>query len=393
MGMMLGNSLFSTSAPDGEKAPFEAIIDAGTQKIFEGAVGDETHFREFNSQYAEYAEQGALSERVSRLSDAAEFRILLVDNEMPERLAIRSSLSRHLNMAIEYLEAWSGEIALQIATRETVDLIIFGDDVCDMDGLLFLDCLNRKSGKQKVPVIEILNSGAARTGIQAMKMGAHDYLLKDFSGHHFELLPILVARIYAEQQALKTQKQAAGVHRTITDSIPSVIYQLSLQGGRHELSISRQISELGISAEQWGSDDELHHRMCHEADRQTVKQALEHSYKTGSAFQCEYRINTAGNTLRWFHDKAEVVMDKYGRPLFLQGVMTDITGLKSLETELSHYRQMMDKLVRQRTERLERRVAVLESCNSSLGGNYARMRKMYFELLMKVRAGGELGRA
>lgn len=390
MGMMLGNSLFSTTAHDGGNTRFEAVFDVGTQRLFEGTVGEDTRLGEITS---EYAEQCELSERVSRLSDTAEFRILLVDNEMPERLAIRTSLSRHLNMAIEYLEAWSGELALQIATRETVDLIIFGDDVCDMDGLLFLDSLNRKSGKQKVPVIEILNSGAARTGIQAMKMGAHDYLLKDFSGHHFELLPILVARIYAEQQAMKTQKQAAGVHRTITDSIPSVIYQLSLQGGRHEVSISRQISELGISAEQWGNDADLHHRMCHEADRQTVKQSLEHSYKTGSAFECEYRINTAGNTLRWFHDKAEVVMDKYGRPLFLQGVMTDITGLKSLETELSHYRQMMDKLVRQRTERLERRVAVLESCNSNLGGNYARMRKMYLELLMKVRAGGELGPA
>jgi hypothetical protein len=172
-----------------------------------------------------------------------------------------------------------------------------------------------------------------------------------------------------------------------------VIYQLSLQGGRHEVSISRQISELGLSEDQWGCDTELHHRMCHEADRQTVKQALEHSYKTGSVFQCEYRINTAGNTLRWFHDKAKVVMDKYGRPLFLQGVMTDITGLKSLENELTHYRHMMDKLVRQRTERLERRIALLESCNASLSNNYARMRKSYLELLVKVQAGGVLGSA
>jgi DNA-binding response OmpR family regulator len=390
MGKMLGNSLFSTSAMRGGNAPTEVIIDVGTQRLFDGATGNQKYFPGSNS---EYAEDGDLTEQVSRLSDTAEFRILLVDNEMPERLAIRSSLSKHLNVAIEYLEAWSGEIALQLAAREKVDLIIFGDDVCDMDGLLFLDRLNRKSGKQKVPVIEILNSGAARTGIQAMKMGAHDYLLKDFNGHHFELLPILVSRIYAEQQALKTLKHSAGVHQTITDSIPSVIYQLSLQGGRHEVSISRQISELGLSEEQWGCDNELHHRMCHEADRQTVKQALEHSYKTGSAFQCEYRINTAGNTLRWFHDKAEVVMDKYGRPLFLQGVMTDITGLKALENELSHYRHMMDKLVRQRTERLERRIALLESCNSSLSNNYARMRKSYLELLVKVQAGGVLGSA
>lgn len=390
MGMVLGNSLLSTSAIRGGNTPIETIIESGMQRLSDGAEGGEKQFPGSNP---EYTEEHDLTEQISRLNDTAEFRILLVDNETPERLAIRSSLSKHLNVAIHYLEAWSGEIALQIAAREAVDLIIFGDDLSDMDGLLFLDRLNRKSGKQKVPVIEILNSGAARTGIQAMKMGAHDYLLKDFNGHHFELLPILVSRIYAEQQAMKTLRQTAGVHQAITDSIPSVIYQLSLQGGRHEVSISRQISELGLSEDQWGCDTELHHRMCHEADRQTVKQALEHSYKTGSAFQCQYRINTAGNTLHWFHDKAEVVMDKYGRPLFLQGVMTDITALKSLENELSHYRHMMDKLVRQRTERLERRVALLESCNSSLSNNYARMRKSYLELLVKLQAGGELGHA
>jgi two-component system sensor histidine kinase UhpB len=392
MGMMLGNSLLSTSVIRGLNNSSDKIIDIGVPRLLDGAAGRAKRYSRSKAEAKVDEEQSEGGARMSRLDDAGGFRILVVNNEQQERLAIRTALSRHLNVAIEYIEAWSGEIALQIAAREAVDMIIFGDDISDMDGLLFLDRLNRKSGKQKVPVIEILNSGAARTGIQAMKMGAHDYLLKDFNGHHFELLPILVSRIYAEQQALKTLRHSAGVHQTITDSIPSVIYQLSLQGGRHEVNISRQIAELGFSADQWGNDAELHHQMCHEDDREAVKQALEYSYKTGTAFQCEYRINTAGNKLRWFRDKANVVMDKYGRPLFLQGVMTDITGLKSLETELKHYRHMMDKLVRQRTERLERRVAILESCNSSLSDNYGRMRELYLELLIRLQAGeGELG--
>lgn len=384
MGMMLNNTVFSAVTNGGEHINPDWIASFNTLRSFyradrNGLFRNRAEVR-IDSGNDEWEEQRP------QIDDVASFRILLVGNELMQRQAIRNTLTQHLTLAIDYVESWSGEIALRILGREAIDLIVFGDDVADMDGLEFLGLLKRKSGTSQIPVIEILGSGAASTGIQAMKMGAHDYLLKDFDGHHFELLPILVSRIYAEQQAMQTLHQTAGVRQTITDSIPSVIYQLSLQGGRHEVCISPQISALGFTADQWGSDAELHHQMCHEGDRETVRKALEHSYQTGSAFQCEYRVNTVGNTLRWFHDKAQVVMDKFGRPLFLHGVMTDITGIKSLEAELVHYRHMMEKMVRQRTERLDRRVAILESCNSSLSENYGRMRQMYLELLLKAQA-------
>lgn len=127
--------------------------------------------------------------------------------------------------------------------------------------------------------------------------------------------------------------------------------------------------------------------MCHAEDRIVVSQALERSYRTGADFQCEYRVKIKGGMLRWFNDKARVIMDKYGRPLSLQGMMTDITDLKMLEADLMHYRGMLDMLVRERTERLERRVHILESCNSSLGENYHKVYQMYLDLLAKTGAG------
>lgn len=322
---------------------------------------------------------------VPPVENAGSFRILLVGNEQIGQ-GIRITLSPHLNFAIEYREAGSGKLALQTLESQVIDLIIFGGDIADMDGLEFLDRLNRQYGKNKIPVIEILNSEAAKTGVQAMKMGAHDYLLKDADGHYFELLPILVSRIYEERQTMSALRKTMGVHQAVADSTPSVIYQLSLQGGRHDVCISPEISAMGISAESWGNDAELHHQMCHEEDRQIVREALEHSYQTGSPFKCEYRIKTFSNTLHWVVDKARVVMDKHGRPLFLQGVMTDITSLKTLETELAHYRTMIDKIVRERTERMDRRVSILESCNSTLGENYHKMHRMYLDLLTKTQA-------
>ena len=275
---------------------------------------------------------------VPRVSAEGTFRILLIDNEQFERRLICTSLAQQLNFAVDYLEAGSGEIALQAVGNDNVDLIIFVDNITDMNGLEFLDGLNKKCGTKKIPVIEMLNAGAASTGVQAMKMGAHDYLLKDSSGHHLQVLPILVSRIHTEHATFNALHHSASVQSMLADNSPSVIYKLSLQGGEHDVRINSQISEFGVTPDKWGNDTELHHQMCHEEDRSAVKKALEASYRTGSTFQCEYRIKTLGNSLRWFKDKAKVIMDQYGRPLFLHGVMTDITQFKSLETELAYYR-------------------------------------------------------
>jgi DNA-binding response OmpR family regulator len=326
--------------------------------------------------------------QVKHVDEAGNFRILLVAIEQRERKSICSALFRHLDFASTFLEANTGELALHIIDREVVDLIIFGNDLADIDSLEFLGRLNNKLGRSKLPVIAILNSGAENTGLNAMKLGAHAYLLKDAGEHHIKLLPILVSRIHTEHQELSDMRQAAMVKQTLVDSLPAVFYKLSLQGGRHDVHISPLVSELGLSADKWGNDAELHHRMCHEEDRPVVKKALEHSYKTGSEFQCEYRINTSGDRVSWFHDQAKVVMDKNGHPLFLQGVMiqglmTGFTYLKSLETELAHYRSMFDKMVCERTERLNRRLAILESCNSNMNDNYLRMRQLYLDLCSK----------
>lgn len=60
--------------------------------------------------------------------------------------------------------------------------------------------------------------------------------------------------------------------------------------------------------------------------------------------------------------------------------------IKALEKELSHFRGMFDKMVRQRTEMLERRLSIMESCNSTLNDNYHKMHQMYVDLANKTQS-------
>jgi PleD family two-component response regulator len=131
------------------------------------------------------------------------FHILLIDNEQLERRVICDTLIQHLNFSVEYFEAWSGDIAVQAIGNEEIDLIIYVDNVADMNGLEILNRFNKKFGNQNIPIIKILNAGAESAGARVMKMGAHYYLFKDDAGHYFDILATLVARIFADQTALR----------------------------------------------------------------------------------------------------------------------------------------------------------------------------------------------
>jgi len=60
--------------------------------------------------------------------------------------------------------------------------------------------------------------------------------------------------------------------------------------------------------------------------------------------------------------------------------------IRSMKKELMHYRNTLDQMVRLKTEMLDRRLAILESCNSRLGENYHQMHQMYLDLLIRTQA-------
>lgn len=60
--------------------------------------------------------------------------------------------------------------------------------------------------------------------------------------------------------------------------------------------------------------------------------------------------------------------------------------IRAMKKELMHYRTRLDQMVHLRTEMLNRRLAILESCNSRLGENYHQMHQMYLDLLVRTQA-------
>lgn len=86
--------------------------------------------------------------------------------------------------------------------------------------------------------------------------------------------------------------------------------------------------------------------------------------------------------------------DEYDRPSEIAGTgvqvvqldCTENSRIKALEREIEHLRSTFDQMVYQKTKLLERRLEIVEFCNSTLGKNYRRMQRMYLDLLEKTHA-------
>src|SRR5215475_10676934 len=100
--------------------------------------------------------------------------ILIVDDEPAARYGLRRALEAKYRIA----EADSAEAARKALPREHPDLVLLDVVLPGMDGLSFLK-LVRDQGNP-VPVLMVSALDAAKTAVEALRLGAADYLVKGF---------------------------------------------------------------------------------------------------------------------------------------------------------------------------------------------------------------------
>ncbi|MGB6168918.1 MAG: response regulator, partial [Geitlerinemataceae cyanobacterium] len=104
--------------------------------------------------------------------------VLIVDDCYEDRLTYKRYLSRDLELSYEFVEAESGEEGLALAQQRPPDCILLDYQLPDTDGLEFITEYKIRLGENHPPVVILTGQGDESVAVQAMKLGAQDYLVK-----------------------------------------------------------------------------------------------------------------------------------------------------------------------------------------------------------------------
>jgi DNA-binding NtrC family response regulator len=101
-------------------------------------------------------------------------RVLLIDDET----RVRTSLKMVLEPAYEVLQAADAQEGIEVFRKEGPDLVLLDVILPGTDGLAVLQILREEN--KMTPVIMLTGTKSVKTAVDAMKLGAADYLSKPF---------------------------------------------------------------------------------------------------------------------------------------------------------------------------------------------------------------------
>lgn len=107
-------------------------------------------------------------------------RVLLVDDSLADQRALRRSLEKDTETQWEVEVASSAEEALERLRRPPVpDALVLDFHLPGMDGVTLLREVRERCKERMPAVVVYTGSGSEAVAVEAMKSGAHDYLLKE----------------------------------------------------------------------------------------------------------------------------------------------------------------------------------------------------------------------
>jgi PAS domain S-box-containing protein len=133
-------------------------------------------------------------------------------------------------------------------------------------------------------------------------------------------------------------RQAETRFRTLVEQIPAITYTTRLDESGSYIYISPQVeSMLGFSPQEWLADPQRLSKQLHRDDCDDVLAQIKNAREAKEGIRLEYRLLTRNRRTLWIRDEFTVVRDEKGNPLFIQGVMFDISERKKSEEDLERY--------------------------------------------------------
>ena len=110
---------------------------------------------------------------------------------------------------------------------------------------------------------------------------------------------------------------------------------ISAPGPTGMLSWSREVYRIfGVREDEFSGTVEEFFARVHPDDVEAVRRASDEAIAEGRAYTVDHRIVRPDGTVRWVHERADILRDEQGRPTRMIGVVQDITDRRAAEDAL-----------------------------------------------------------
>lgn len=268
----------------------------------------------------------------------SKIKILIVEDEQLMALDLKEKLEE-MEFIVTGITVTGEQTIEQVRLTQPdlvlMDIVIEGN----IDGIETADRVRRMFN---IPVIYLTAFTDSETMNRAKASEPFAYLVKPYN--EWELKFLIEIATY-KNQLEKSLSESEKSYRNLAENLPAIVYRTYIrrtaaQGGKQVEFFNELLRELtGYN------DDELQFTdVCALAsliipeDRQKVIAALEKAIEETRSFEVDYRASHKDGTIKYFHERGKVVLDKEGNPYFIEGVIFDISGRKRTEAALQKER-------------------------------------------------------
>jgi PAS domain S-box-containing protein len=325
--------------------------------IVSGTIGEEVAVSAMRHGAADYLLKDRLARLGLAVAHALEQRRLRIE---ARRATAALQASAELNQAV--LTALTAEIAVLDSSGRIIAVNdawkhfarTHGDPTFSATGIdiNYLDVCRRAAdnGNNAEAAQALLGLQALIDGVQSYYTLEYGYQTPEevrwYTMHATNLTNhdgIVVAHedITERKRAEQAMHAAETNYRMLVEHIPAIIYRAAIDSTSSTLYVNPQIETiLGFSSEEWLADPQRWLTQLHPHDFDLVLNGVARAHTSNEPIHSEFRMLARDGHEVWFHDEAVVVRDADGQPIFLQGVMLDISDRKRIEAQLIQAQKM-----------------------------------------------------
>ncbi|KPV54421.1 hypothetical protein SE17_03855, partial [Kouleothrix aurantiaca] len=284
--------------------------------------------------------------------------MLLIDDSPEDRYAFRRFLEHDQEQSFLCFEAASAAEGLAQCRERRPDAVLLDYHLPDDEGLALLATLIAEHGLHAFAMLLVTGQGSEQLAVAAMKLGAHDYLVKDVHlQHHLGRAVASAIERVRLQRALATSnaylqhtEQALRIERdrfvTLVETVPGVVcaYRQRPDGTVSFPYASPRIAEIyGLSPEALAHDAGMVASLWHPDDVPRLLDTIELSRQQMTPWHEEFRVRNPARGERWIEGHSIPQREPDGSTIWY-GVLTDITERKHAELALARSAQRLQIL-------------------------------------------------